>query len=54
MTLSKPANILITLGFLVLALALYTVGLVLPATLLFIAGAMAELVFWLRVLRRRR
>jgi hypothetical protein len=43
---------LITLLFLFLAIALYFVGLALPATIFLLLGAWAEIVFWVRLLRR--
>lgn len=54
MTLSRSRSLLITIGFLLLAVACYVTGLVLPGTVLFAAGAAAELIFWVRVFRRRR
>ena len=53
MTLERPFSLLITLGFLVAAIALYVVGLVLPGTVFFVLGIAAELAFWLRILRRK-
>ncbi len=42
----------LTLFFLALALVLYVLGAVLPATLLLVLGGIAELVFWVRLLRQ--
>ena len=53
MTLTRSNSLLITCGFLVLAVACYTIGFALPGTAFLLAGAAAELVFWVRVIRRR-
>lgn len=47
------SNHLITCGFLLAAVVLYGLGLGLPATALVVLGALCELVFWVRLLRRR-
>ena len=44
----------ITFAFLVLAIALYSVGAAGPATGLLVLGVLAEGIFWLRVLRGSR
>jgi hypothetical protein len=44
---------LVTVLFLIAALACYAVGLALPATAMLIIGAGFELTFWVRLLRRR-
>lgn len=54
MTLTRPNSLLITFGFLLLAIVLYSIGMVLPGTLFLAAGALAEITFWVRVFRRRR
>lgn len=54
MALNRTYSLLITLGFLVLAVACYMVGLALPGAVFFILGGAFELAFWIRVLRRRR
>ena len=41
----------ITAGLLVLAIVCYAIGLAAPATALLIAGGVAELAFWVRLLR---
>ena len=38
--------------FLIAAIALYVAGAALPATILFVLGAVAECVVWLRIFRR--
>ena len=53
MTLIRTRSLLITIGFLSLAVACYMFGLVLPGIVFFVIGAAAELIFWVRVLRRR-
>jgi membrane protein implicated in regulation of membrane protease activity len=45
---------LFTVAILVAALALYSIGLVSGAMLLFAAGAACELWFWVRALGRRK
>jgi len=42
---------LITLLFLLLALALYFAGMALPAMIFLLLGGLAEMVFWVRVFR---
>jgi hypothetical protein len=54
MTLQRSKSLLITLGFLILAVACYAIGLTVPGAAFFIVGAAAEIVFWVRVSRRRR
>ena len=44
---------LVTFGLLVIALALYAAGLVLPGTIFIVLGLVAEFAFWVRLLRRR-
>lgn len=44
---------LITCGFILAAIGCYVLGLGLPATALIVLGAGLELVFWLRLFRRR-
>jgi hypothetical protein len=48
------ARHVITILFLVAAIALYTVGLALPATGLLILGVLAEGTFWVRLFRGSR
>jgi hypothetical protein len=45
---------LITVGILLLALILYTLGAILPASILILLGIVAELTFWFRVFGRFR
>jgi len=42
---------LVTTLFLVLALVFYMLGSVLPGTILLVLGGVAELVFWVRLVR---
>ena len=44
---------LVTFLFLLAALALYFLGLALPAALLVLLGMLAEMVFWVRLFSRR-
>jgi hypothetical protein len=45
---------LVTVGFLVLAIACYAVGAAGPATALIILGILAEAAFWFRLIGTRR
>jgi len=45
---------LVTFLFLLLAIALYALGAVLPGTLLLVLACAAEAVFWFRLFRGRR
>ena len=42
-------NHLLTVLFLILAIVLYLVGMVLPATIFLALGGIAEVVFWVRL-----
>ena len=42
---------LVTILFLVAAVALYVVGLIFPATVLVLLGGIAEMTFWVRLFR---
>ena len=53
MALNRARSLLITVLFLVAAGACYGVGLVLPGIAFLVAGAAAELIFWIRVFRQR-
>lgn len=44
---------LVTTLFLVIAMVLYILGAVLPGTILLVLGGVAELVFWVRLVRGR-
>lgn len=44
---------LLTIAFLIAALALYSVGMTTGGSALFVAGAVCELWFWSRMPRRR-
>jgi len=45
---------LLTFLFLLLAMALYFIGMALPAAIFMLLGMLAELVFWVRLLGRNR
>lgn len=55
---SKGSNMqsrhLITVGFLMAALAMYYFGLETGAAVLFVAGMVCEIVFWKRLFRRKQ
>jgi len=42
---------LVTILFLVAAVALYAIGLIFPATVLVLLGGIAEMTFWVRLFR---
>lgn len=46
------SNHWLTAALLIAAIVLYVAGAALPATILFVAGAIAECLFWFRVFRR--
>jgi len=44
---------LVTYLFLLAAFALYFLGMAMPATIFMLLGALAEMVFWVRLFRRK-
>ena len=53
MILSKSLSLLITIGLISAALGCYALGLIVQGTALLVLGGVFELLFWLRILRRR-